>query len=198
MKTFWSAMAVCSALCAGAAQASVLVTITEIGSDVVTSHSGTLSLSALPPLTPSGLSQQEIRPLNNFYAALDGSLLLADSGITYSGAPWNDGVSTETITFTRTGDAFGFFDGGTPSFLVPNGFTGGSLSGGMVFAGESLASIGLVAGSYTSLFTWGTGGTGERIDLVIAEATPVPGPAALGLLGVALGGLFAARRRRRH
>jgi hypothetical protein len=51
-------------------------------------------------------------------------------------------------------------------------------------------------GSYETFFAEGASFTPETAEGVIGRTTPVPLPAPAALLGVALGGLFALRRRR--
>ena len=97
---------------------------------------------------------------------------------------------------------FGFAHDATfpvSALFVPAGYTSGAaLNGGMTFNNTDLATMGLIPGTYTSLFTWGSGADADRIDLVILAAAEVPLPATAMLLFAGVGALCLGRRNRRQ
>jgi hypothetical protein len=77
--------------------------------------------------------------------------------------------------------------------VVPEGYvSGSSLTGSSLFSGQTLASMGLVEGTYA--FNWGSGSTGDSITFEVG-VPPVPAP--LPLLGAASALAWSRRLRQR-
>ena len=79
-------------------------------------------------------------------------------------------------------------------FLVPQGYlTNTSLSDSITFNGATFASLGLTPGTY--VWRWGTGLRNQNFTLIIGAAGVPDGGSTVSLLGFALLGLAALRRR---
>lgn len=191
-----SALAALTASLTGA-QAAVIITATEVGSDVVFEAAGSLDLTGMS-LDFVGL------------AGIAGNTIFPEppGGVVAPVVNINDGTSVDLYSgFTSTPSSYGAgpsssADFGSGSFSlqagtananvrVPTGYVSGDLlSAMMVFLNSSFASLGLAEGTYVwhlpnDMITLEIGG-----DAVI----PLPAPFALFLTGLA--GIAAARRRK--
>jgi hypothetical protein len=173
------------------AQATVILTMQELGGDVVVSGAGTVNLAAftLPPA--GGVADAVIRPdfawvLVGAPDAIDQYFDAAISG------PTNFGVGAFfSHASSSTGDLFGMCCG---TLVVPDGYVSGApLSGRSVYAGATFASLGVTPG--TSVWTWGSGADADSMTLQIGPA--VPEPVSLSLLVVGMTGIAVHRWRRR-
>ena len=95
---------------------------------------------------------------------------------------------------TSSGDFVGInIPGG---LFVPNGYvSGAALSDSMTFNNATLASLGVTPGTY--VWTWGTGLPNQNFTLVIGGVGVPDGGSTVSLLGFALLGLVALRRKLR-
>jgi hypothetical protein len=157
------------------------VTIVESGGDVVMSASGSLNINDLTLVNPSA------GPFGNGGIGVSTATFLLGanglSGAQYSGfttAPSNFGPGGPGGTQTSaSGNIFGVvkFDGptGTPSLIVPTGYTTGTvISGSQTFSGQTFSSLGLTPGTYT--YTWGSGANADSINVVVGGAGVTPTP----------------------
>jgi len=177
-------------LVAGPARASVILTATEVGSDVVFQGGGTFDLTDLTFYLDS-FSSSGIRA--NFVVVLLGSLPNAPidyyQGITgpaHIGPGIGIGINFPT---SGSGDKLGL---SSNILIVPDGYASGSpLSATDTFAGQSFASLGLTPGTY--LYTWGSAPHADSLTIQIGA---VPEPSSMMLLGTAIVAAAAYRRRR--
>jgi hypothetical protein len=174
---------------------SVVVTLSELGSDVVASGRGTLNLAAL--------SFQRSGGTISFITANVASIVLGPtSGFAagYSGisGPYDFGGGTVLSATSGFGDVFGLLgQGGTPLLTVPQDYTSGTdLLSRTTWVGKNFASLGVTPGTY--VWTWGTGSTADSFTLQIGgTATAIPEPGTLGLFALTGLGLMVRRRVRR-
>jgi hypothetical protein len=132
----------------------LIVTISEVGSDVIMSGSGSLNLTGLiEGSVQSGwginamLGTWVIGPSASFFGR-------KYQGNAFSTYPTSFG-SGYTAPTSFTGDAFGIQNGSLgKDIIVPIGYTSGSpLSGTVTFANKTISSMGLTPGTY--LYDWG-------------------------------------------
>ncbi len=171
------AAVVIGAVAAGRSEASLLVTVTESGGDVVFSGGGTLDLTGLSFLA-SGSGQPGIKPSTAYFKLGPASLTGEDVyfGVT---SPSDFGTGGPTPASSGSGDNFGV---SSHLLIVPTGYTSGSpLLATDTFAGATFASLGITPGTY--IYTLPS----DTITLQIGP-TAVPEPSTLlsGTLAVML------------
>jgi hypothetical protein len=168
-----------------------VVTIEQVGSDVVSTGSGAIDLSGLSfdfsNTTPC------ICVIPNFPFIVTGlpgdkiTAYLAPSS-TFSG-PANFGSGGTTFASSGSGDVVGIDQN---IIAVPVGYVSDDfLSSSATFDNATLLSLGITPGTYT--WTWGLG-SDQSFTLDIG-ATPLP--AALPLFVTGLGALLGWRRKRK-
>jgi hypothetical protein len=154
---------------AGATGASgaFVVTITQVGSDVVWSGSGSFNLTALTSAGAGSIGAG----FNAGYAIWAiGPNTTVD---TYSGVttfPANFGSGDVPVTST-SGSTFGILPdilGGSGRLLyVPSGYTSNTtISGSATYASQTIAGMGLTPGTYT--WSWGSGGNASSLVMTIS------------------------------
>jgi hypothetical protein len=182
--------------CVKPAGASVIMTLEQVGPDVVATGSGTINLTDLTFEGTSGVTPAEIASV----------VALLQVGVTspseiYGGiaGPGSFGFGTFTLASSSTGDFLGISGGLHEIEVAPGYISGAPLSETATFDSTTLAGLGVTPGTYT--WTWGTGVNADSLTLYagVPAPTTAPEPASLLLLAVGLGGAawLKARERRR-
>jgi hypothetical protein len=187
MKVSKSAAAAFLALSAssGGADAAVVINISDVGSNVVASTSGSADLTDLTAIDTALLfAPGEVTPSK-------GGATAGDPGQTlfYKGAdgPKSFGTGAKTEASVGNGDFVGVFAVNpfalSPVILLPQKYASGTpLAGSSVFENQSLESLGLTVGEYT--YTWGVGGHADSLTIRVGDV-PEPSSWAMTLLGFA-------------
>ena len=187
---------------AASGKADLTITFTQSGSDVVEMGTGTLNLSALSEINGTFSVSGSVEGHGSFEQAIVGpssAITLDGYDAVFLSRPNGFGSGFQTHTASSgSGQAFGVQDGGGDlAILVPTGYTSNtSLSGSSTFTGQTLASLGLTAGTYT--YTWGTGANADSLTVQIGPAAAVPEPSTFLIAGLsgAIWLAYAWRRQR--
>jgi hypothetical protein len=140
------------------------VTISQVGSDVVWSGSGSFNLDALTSAGASTIGGGYNSP-NAIWAIGPNAPVDTYSGtITY---PASFGFSAIAVT-SNTGETFGVLPGGSGRLLyVPSGYVSNTnISGTSTYTNTTIAGAGLTPGVYT--WSWGSGGNASTLVMTIS------------------------------
>ena len=144
--------------------------LTEVGSDVVFSGTGTVNTASLgsavaftgPSIINAGLAELINKPGSNGiqYAGISGPSNFGPGGV----SPAPDISSGDLVGVS------GFFG----NIYLPSAYTSGTqLDSFASFTAETFSSLGITSGTYT--YTWGTGGSADSLVLQVGPAvTPTP------------------------
>jgi len=178
--------------CTGDVRAGIIMTATEVGSDVVISGSGTVNLADLTRFSSNARSTSLVWP--NIPVFQVGANASVDVYQSLSGPrSFGPGMTANSPSVNATGDLFGLNTNFTALLLtVPANYVSGTtLSGAGTFRDASIASLGMTPGTY--VWTWGAGANADSMTLRIGPSAVVPEPSAvvpepttLALTGVAL------------
>ena len=173
---------------AGTADAGFVIDVSQVGSNVVATGSGSLDLTGLSFLF-SGVDSSGVNPSSAVIVVGPSVVTSVD---VYSGAtgPISFGGGSFTHASSGSGDLVGI-EGIFGDIVVPEGYSSGtSLSGSATFDNTTIAGLGLTPGIYT--YTWGSGGPDASFTVNV-----VPEPSTLAMAGMAVAArLIAAWRRR--
>jgi PEP-CTERM motif-containing protein len=176
----------------GPAEASVVIDVTEVGGNVVTTGSGTVDLAGLTLFSTGGTSGGVVEPVRGTILLGPGASVDFYAGVT---GPTSFGAGDVTFASSLSGDAFGLDGIPEQTIVVPAGYMSGTaLSGSATYTGQTFASLGLTPGTY--VYTWGSGPTADSLTINI-EAIPEPGTWAMMTLGFAALGLAGFRATRK-
>lgn len=178
---------------AGRARAGIVVTATQVGSDVVLSGGGTANLAALI-LDASNETVAFVQPSEADVAV---GTYLADTDVYRDlNGPTSFGPGPFTFASSGTGDRVGISNGGsTQVLLVPLGYISGTtLSGAATFTNKTFASLGMTPGTY--IWTWGSGANADSFTFQVGPVA-VPEPSTLAGCGLIVVALIGYRLRRR-
>jgi VPDSG-CTERM motif len=172
------------------------VTLEQIGSNVVANGSGPINLTGLTFQFDFGGGPPVILPDGGFGTILTGpgSVGLDLSAYTGFTGPQSFGSGFVAVTAdTGSGDNVGIFVPG-PSIIVPAGYVSGTaLWSSATWNNASFASLRVMPGTY--VWSWGTGLADQNFTLIIGGAGVPDGGSTVSLLGCALLGLAALRRK---
>jgi hypothetical protein len=179
-------------------QAAYIVHLTQEGSDVVATGSGTIDLAGLSVAGPGVLSQNgEILPSAGDIATGPADVPLTPLDV-YTGftGPTSFGDGGDTDADSGSGDTVGLakssFSFGVPVLFVPKGYISGSvLSDTSTYDGASFASLGATPGTYK--WAWGSGADADSFTLKIG--VPEPSTWVMMLAGFAGLGWLASKRK---
>jgi hypothetical protein len=178
------------------AQANYIVTLQQVGPNVMATGSGAFDLTGLP-VKARGSSQPLIQPfLGNIVTGSSNSCDVYGTTIT---GPSNFGIEIEVLASIGIGDLVGMaFNGGhsSPFLIVPVGYVSGTaLSSSATFNNLTLGAPVVTPGTY--VWTWGDGADQSFTLQIGSVGVPgVPdGGSTVSLLGCALLGLAALRRK---
>ncbi|MFL6350234.1 MAG: VPDSG-CTERM sorting domain-containing protein [Bryobacteraceae bacterium] len=166
------------------------VTLAQMGSNVVANGSGPINLTGLTFLM-QGIAGAVIKAANPAFI-LTGATVGVDiyEGITGPTSFGSGGIFFPTIS---SGDPVGIRISDM-TLGVPHGYvSGAALSDSMTFNNATFASLGLDVGTY--VWSWGTGLPNQNFTLIIGGVGVPDGGSTVSLLGCALLGLAALRRK---
>lgn len=171
-----------------------VVTLEQVGSNVVATGSGEFDLD--------GLSLLETTNDSGNIAANEGAITSGTGdAYYYSGVsgPTDFGVGSSQGSSSDSGDVVGV-NGLFGALLVPTGYTSGTLlSNTSVWDNATFASLGVTPGTYTWTWTAAIDPPDQSFTLDVVSPTATPLPAALPLFagGLSVLGLFGWRRKRK-
>lgn len=184
------AIVIMCGLCAGPAQAGYLVTLQQVGPDVVATGTGTVDLTGL---TPEFSTIQSGAFMNPTFGVLTMGTTAFTSADVYFGAtgPTSFGTGADTDANSGTGDhvSIGGFEA---LLLLPQGYVSGTaLSDSSTYDGKTFSTLGVTAGTY--VWSWGTG-PNQSFTLQIPTAAVPDSGSTFGLLLLAVATLFGVGR----
>ena len=145
------------------------ITISEVGSNVVMTASGTLNINDLTlissgtgPFGGGGLG------VNSATFVLGSTPSYFDEYSGFTTTPSNFGTGGGLGSSSSTGDIMGVIYQGAPPYhlVVPSGYTSGTyITGSQTFNTQTFSSLGLTVGTYT--YTWGSGPNADSINVVV-------------------------------
>jgi hypothetical protein len=173
------------------ANAEFIVTINQAGSNVDVTGSGSIDLTGLS-FVRADIFAQDVWPSVGLIGL--GYAGIASQYTGFSG-PTSFGPGNDTPAGGDFGDDVALSNASpTPIIAVPLDYaSGAALSDGAIFVDETIAELGLTAGTYT--YKW----SADDLKVIISNApsTTVPEPLTLSLFAVGAAGIAVLRRRRR-
>lgn len=177
------------------ADAAVVLTMLEVGSDVIVTGGGTVNTDGfsigLNALTFGGAIDPSIASIT---LGAGGSAIFLPGAIS---GPASLGPGMLVFASSESGDVFGI-DLSRPGLFLPASYVSGApLSTTATFASQTLTTIGVTPGTY--VWSWGTGPDLDTLTLLIgpdAAAARVPAPATALLLGLGVVAAAVGRARR--
>jgi protein with PEP-CTERM/exosortase system signal len=166
------------------------VTLEQVGSNVVANGSGAINLTGLTFITSGDNNPGIQAPLGLIGTGPFATIVDFYQGFTGPTSFGSGGVFSPN---TASGDFVGISGVGLQLSVPLNYVSGAALSDSMTFNNATFASLGLTPGTY--VWTWGTGLANQNFTLIIPGAVVPDGGSTVSLLGFALLGLAALRRK---
>jgi hypothetical protein len=165
------------------------ITLEQMGADVVANGSGAFNLTGLTFSNIGGFNAG-ITASTAFIITGNGANLDFYTGFT---GPTSFGSGSGVFASIFSGDGVGIAGLGG-SIFVPLGYVSNTaLSSSATWNSATFASLGVTPGTY--VWTWGAGGANQNFTLIIGGAGVPDGGSTVSLLGCALLGLAALRRK---
>ena len=172
------------------ARANYIVTLQQVGSNVVATGTGAIDLTGLSLQGTSPSSPPFINP--HVADIFTGSDQPIDGYQTISG-PTNFGSGNGAFANSSSGDSVGI-NGSAALLVVPAGYVSGTaLSDSSTYNNATLSSLGVTPGTY--VWSWGTG-PDQKFTLDVRAAAAPDSGSTFGLLFLSLIGLFGLNRLR--
>ena len=183
-------------LAAGSARATIIISASEVGGNVVFTFAGGLDLSSMTAtnFTLSPSFNSTINPSLNGIQFWTTPATFREYLLPNFSAPANYGAGGNHSPSAVSSAFPGFIFGGTGGFFyLPTTYVSSDpFSATMTFAGSTFASLGVTPGMYTWL--WSNGGTSDSLILNIGQSGSVPDTGStLAMLALGLGGVLALR-----
>jgi VPDSG-CTERM motif len=174
------------------ARANFIETITQVGTDVVVTGSGTIDFTDLTLSSTIGAGASIVP---NAGIVVIGPVATVNIWTGISG-PASFGSGGLTNANNSTGDTVGIRNGANHDLGLAQSYLSGSpLSGTATFNSATFASLMIDPGTYT--WTWGTGAHADSFTIQIGPASVPDAGSTLPLLSFASLGLVALRRKLR-
>lgn len=173
------------------ANASFIINIDQVGSNVVASGSGSFNLTGLTDRGNGGYAIPQTTPE---FGILDigGANHTPVEVYTILQGPTSFGTGWISFSSTETGPLVGISPAGQANnedlFLPPDYIGGTTITNSDTWESATLDSLGLTPGTYT--WTWGTGANADSLTVNV-----VPEPAMLAVFGIPALLLVGLRRR---
>jgi len=172
------------------AQAGYMVTLQEVGSNVIATGTGAIDLTGLTFSVNTGGTAGVVSSLG---VILTGPTVSSISIYTGVSGPTSFGSGGETFASSGTGDFVGII-GANGTLIVPLGYMSGTaLSDSSTYDSATFSSLGVTPGIYE--WTWGTGGNQNFTLDAVAPAVPNSG-STFALLFLSLIAISGATRLR--
>ena len=173
-----------------ASQASVIINVEQVGSNIVATGSGTLNINGLSSIDTGGYqSKGAIQPGYGFLIFGNGSSYVPVAGWEISQGPvaFGSDLSVFLNADTGNGSVFGIagsgWTTGHSTLFTPVGYTSGSLlSSSSTWNNQTYDTMKATLGTYK--WTWGSEVNADSLTLNIGPAAPtaVPEPSTFALL----------------
>jgi hypothetical protein len=172
------------------AHAGYIVTLQQVGTDVVATGNGAIDLTGLTLSPNMFLTLSEIVPKSAFIDTGPTSLSAVAGYLGFSG-PTSFGSGLLALPNSGSGDIVGIH-AASGLLFVPLGYiSGAALSDMSTYSGKTFAILGVTPGTYE--WTWGTGADQNFTLDALAPSVPDSG-STFGLFLVAVSGLFGLSR----
>ena len=167
------------------------VTLEQVGSNVVANGSGPINLTGLNSDIQGLILDGTI--IANIGLIITGPFGVFAHGFSGITGPTSFGSGGFSLPNSGSGDIVGI-SGFFGRLVVPQGYVSGNpLTNTMTFSNATFASLGVTPGTY--VWTWGTGLPNQNFTLIIGGAGVPDAGSTVSLLGCALLGLAAVRRK---